>query len=64
MRNKLSKLWQDSVKGGRPLQTINKSPPEAFTRRIWLHYFNDTLRAKGLLSEKEWREMRQLIEQS
>ncbi|WP_418927256.1 hypothetical protein [Dysosmobacter sp.] len=46
------------------MQTINKSPPEAFTRRIWLHYFNDTLRAKGLLSEKEWREMRQLIEQS
>ena len=57
-------LGKNSRKGGQPLQTINKSPPEAFTRRIWLHYFNDTLRAKGLLSEKEWRELRQLLEQS
>ena len=57
-------LGKNSRKGGQALQTINKSPPEAFARRIWLHYFNDTLRAKGLLSEKEWREMRQLIEQS
>lgn len=63
MRNKFSKLWKDSPKGGRPLQTINKSPPEALARQIWLHYFNDCLRKQNIITEDEWRKMRRLIEQ-
>lgn len=61
MRNKFSNLWQDSLKGGRPLQTINKSPPEALARQLWLHYFNDYLRKQNIITEEEWRKMRQKI---
>lgn len=61
MRNKFSKLWQDSLKGGRPLQTINKSPLEALARQIWLHYFNDYLRKRNIITEEEWRKLRQKI---
>lgn len=61
MRNKFSKLWKDSFKGGRPLQTINKTPPETLARQIWLHYFNDYLRNKNIITEEEWRKIRQKI---
>lgn len=61
MKNKFAKLWQDSLKGGRPLQTINKSPSEALVRQIWLHYYNDYLRERGVITEEEWRKMRQKI---
>lgn len=44
------------------MQTINKSPPEALVRQTWLHYYNDYLRAHGVISEDEWRKMRRLIE--
>ena len=64
MRNKLSKLWQDSVKGGRPLQTINKSPPEILARQTWLHDYNDYLREHGVITEEEWRKMRHMIERA
>lgn len=61
MRNKFSKLWKDSLKGGQPLQTINHSPLEALTRQIWLHYFNNYLRQQNIITEEEWRKMRQKI---
>lgn len=61
MRNKFSILWQDSLKGGRPLQTINKSPPEVLACQIWLHYFNDYLRKQNVITEEEWRKIRQKI---
>ena len=51
----------ESLKGGRPLQTINKSPPEALARQIWLHYFNDYLRERNIITEDEWRKLRQKI---
>ena len=63
MRNKFSKLWQDSLKGGWPLQTINKSPPEALARQIWLHYFNDYLRKQNIITEEEWRKIKKKIGQ-
>lgn len=56
-------LGKDRSKGGPPLQIINKSPPEALVRQTWLHYYNDYLRAHGVISEDEWRKMRRLIEQ-
>ena len=43
------------------MQTINKSPPEALTRQIWLHYFNDYLRKQNIITEEEWRKIRQKI---
>ena len=61
MRNKFSKEFQLSLNGGRPLQTINKSPPEALARQIWLHYFNDYLRKQNIITEEEWRKIRQKI---
>lgn len=43
------------------MQTINKSPPEALARQIWLQYFNDYLRKQNIITEEEWRKMRQKI---
>lgn len=54
-------LGKNSRKGGQPLQTINKSPPEALARQIWLHYFNDYLRRQNIITEEEWRKLRQKI---
>lgn len=55
---------KSSNKGGPPLQIINKDPPEALVRQTWLHYYNDYLRAHGVITEEEWRKMRRLIERS
>lgn len=43
------------------MQTINKSPPESLARQIWLHYFNDYLRNKNIITEEEWRKMSKKI---
>lgn len=43
------------------MQTINESPPEALARQIWLHYFNDYLRKRNIITEEEWRKLRQKI---
>lgn len=46
------------------MQIINRDPPEALVRQTWLHYYNDYLRAHGVITEEEWRKMRRLIERS
>lgn len=46
------------------MQIINRAPPEALVRQIWLHYYNDYLRANGVITEEEWRKIRRLIEKS
>lgn len=33
----------------------------AVVRQIWLHYFNDYLLKKQIITENEWRQMRRLI---
>lgn len=63
MRNNFPTPGKGSCKGGRPLQTINKSPPE-LARQTWLHYYNDYLREHGIITEDEWRKMRRMIERS
>lgn len=35
--------------------------PEQAVRQTWLHYYNDYLRDKGIITEEEWRKMRRLI---
>lgn len=64
MRNRFPLPGKDRRKGGPPLQTINKSPPEALARQTWLHYYNDYLRERGIITEDEWRKMRRLIERT
>lgn len=64
MRNKFPLLGKNSCKGGPPLQTINKSPPEILARQTWLHYYNDYLREHGVITEEEWRKMRHMIERT
>lgn len=34
---------------------------EQIVRQTWLHYYNDYLRDKGIITEDAWRKMRRLI---
>lgn len=43
------------------MQTVNQTFPEILARQIWLHYFNDYLRERNIITEEEWRKMRQKI---
>lgn len=43
------------------MQTVNKTFPEILARQIWLHYFNDYLRERNIITEDEWRKLRQKI---
>ena len=40
------------------------SKKEALARKLWLHFFNRTLREKGFISEEEFRRMQRKIEAS
>jgi len=62
MKHIFSVFGKATAKEGPPLQPINKSPPEALVRQTWLHYYNDYLRERGVITEEEWRKMRRLIE--
>lgn len=55
-------IGQTTAKEAIPLQTSKPVLPEAYVRKTWLHYYNDYLRAKNLITDEEWRRMRQLIE--
>lgn len=39
---------------------IKKLSDEA--RKIWLHYFNNYLRKRHIISEEEWHKMRRMID--
>lgn len=38
-----------------------KVPTEVIYEELWLTYYNDTLRSKGLITEREHRAMKLLI---
>lgn len=38
--------------------------PQEFVRQTWLHYFNNYLRERKVITEDEWRKMRRLIDKS
>lgn len=40
------------------VKKISKAP---LAREVWLFYFNDVLFERKLITEKEWRNMRRLI---
>ena len=63
MQNKFSKSGKITCKGGPPLQTNPLPQPfrENLVRQTWLHYFNDYLLQRKVISEEEWRKMRRII---
>lgn len=38
--------------------------PQEFVRQTWLHYFNNYLRERRIITEEEWRKMRRLIDKN
>ncbi len=40
------------------------SKKETLARKLWLHFFNRTLREKGFISEEEFRRIQRKIETS
>jgi len=38
-----------------------KPVPEQLVREVWLNYYNDYLRERGVITDKEWRKMRLAI---
>lgn len=61
MRHNYLRAGKDTVKGEPPLQIASRSTPESLVRQIWLHYFNDYLFSRKIITEDEWRKMRRLI---
>lgn len=62
MNHKDPKAGKATPKGDKPLQTPSQSLPPDFVRRTWLHYFNNYLRERHIITEDEWRKMRRLID--
>lgn len=44
------------------MQTSGPLFPAGVVRQTWLHYFNDYLRKRHIITEDEWRKMRRLID--
>lgn len=57
-------LGNANAKEGLPLHTTFPPIPYNLSRQTWLHYYNDYLRKKQIITEEEWRKMRRLIEGS
>ena len=36
---------------------------EKLTRRMWLHYYNDQLFAREIITQDQWRKMRRRIDE-
>lgn len=62
MQHKHPKTGQTIAKEGLPLHTTFSPIPYNLARQTWLHYYNDYLRKKRIITEEEWRKMRRLIE--
>lgn len=43
------------------MQITSTPPMNSLVRQTWLHYFNNYLRERGIITEEEWRKMRRLI---
>lgn len=62
MQHKHPKAGKAMAKGEMPLQTSGPLFPADVVRQTWLHYFNDYLRERHIITEDEWRKMRRLID--
>lgn len=60
---KREKLEITTAKEGLPLQEKEtaKPVPEHLVREVWLNYYNDYLRERGVITDQEWRKMRLAI---
>lgn len=47
---------------GEPVSREISSAERAVARQIWLHYYNDYLREREVITEAEWHKMRRLID--
>lgn len=59
MQHTVPKSGKTTAKGVMPLQ---QHLPAGSVRQTWLHYYNDYLRKKQIITEEEWRKMRRMIE--
>ncbi len=64
MTHKFATVGKDRAKGETPLQSASPTLPESLVRQTWLHYFNDYLRGKRIITEDEWRKMRRRIDRT
>ncbi len=64
MRHNSTNKGKPSAKGATPLQPTSPMLPEGLVRKTWLHYFNDYLRDKHVITEDEWRKMRRRIDRT
>lgn len=62
MQHKSPEAGKATAKGETPLQTSSSLFPANVVRQTWLHYFNDYLRERHIITEDEWRKMRRLID--
>lgn len=62
MQYKNPRPGKATAKGEIPLQTSDPLFPVSIVRQTWLHYFNDYLRERHIITEDEWRKMRRLID--
>ena len=60
MNHNLKSNGNDTVKGGRPLQSTNPLTAN-HARLVWLHYYNNYLLEHKVISPAEHRKMRRLI---
>lgn len=52
---------KDNAKEDKTLQSTSTPSLNNLVRQTWLHYFNDYLRERGVITEEEWRKMRRMI---
>lgn len=62
MQHKSPEAGKATPKGEMPLQISGPLFPAGVIRQTWLHYFNDYLRERHIITEEEWRKMRRLID--
>lgn len=58
----LEKVGETIAKEAKPLQISRLQLPDSLVRKTWLHYFNNYLRERHIITEDEWRKMRRLID--
>lgn len=50
------------AKNGKSTHGVNEQKKQAVTEQLWLTYYNDTLFAKGLITEEQRNRLRLMIQ--
>lgn len=59
--DKMDVTGKATAKEVRTLQTGTSPHKANFARKVWLHYYNDQLRQKRVITDEEWRKVRRQI---